>query len=603
MIMTRTIQKRALALIVAAAALIPYLQTGGFDFLNFDDYNYVAYSNVSGGLTWQNVKWAFADVQTMANWHPLTYLSMMTDVSWFGLNPGPMHLVNAVMHAFATGLLFLLLANMPGTPAVAATNPQRRAARALLSAAAAALAWAWHPLRVESVAWISSRKDVLSAVFCLAGLLAHQADIRRWRKETPRETDWRRLLDNAPLGTCSRYAWLGLAAFVLGFMSKPTMMVFPAFIALLEWTEAGRVRWRLLAVYCTGAAIAVGVTICAQGSGGAITAENPFSFRLLNAVRAIGIYMRQTFQPTGLMVFYPYPRHLPPVAVANGLACTAGLLILAQACWKALPAVTSGILWFFVALVPVIGLVQVGSAGHADRYTYLSQIGFAIALAVVLDRLQARSRAWQHAARAAAALALAALLALAWRQTGRWRNDPTMFTYMLRVDPGNDLANRNFGLHAYGTYRDYPAAIEHLSKYLQRARGHHFAERSLYILILAEAGRLDEARLEASRLSNDVNTHLKKSELGTFIAYAAIAYFEGDRDLAQRHAAFVLERVPRHPDANYLLGLIAHDEGRIEDAIAFWTAAHKGDLPYQFLKPRIAEARRLLESKKAPPEP
>ena len=579
----------AAAAILALVALIPYLQSWNFDFINFDDYQYVVYSKVANGLTPDGVKWAFTDVTTTANWHPLTYLSLMLDVTLFGCRPGPLHLVNAALHAVAAALLFILLLRLLSGAAAGATSRER-----YIAAACAALLWAWHPLRAESVAWISSRKDVLSACFCLAGLLAHLSSIREWRGNRARTSDWRHLFDSTPLAAASYHTWLAMLCFLLGYMSKPTMMVFPAFIILLEWLQAGAIRWRLLLPYGIGGLIALAITISAQGDGGAITTENSPLFRVANAIGAIGIYLRQTLHPAGLMVFYPYPRALNPSLLANGAATLTALLLLATTCYRRLPEVTLGILWFLIALIPVIGLIQVGSAAHADRYTYISQLGFAIMAAILLLRLQRHSATWRQLTRAALLPLLLLTLTAGWRQVSLWRDDPTMFSHMLAIDPDNELANRNYGLHAYGTARDYDGAIDHLARYFSLVRGQRFAERSLYVLILAEAGRLEEARLEASRLSNDVNTHLKKTEAGTFIAWAAIAYFEGDHELAQQHATSVLQRIPKHPDANYLLGLLAHDRGDLPAAISYWQAAMRGDLPYQFLKPRILEAQRAL---------
>jgi tetratricopeptide (TPR) repeat protein len=586
-----------MAVAVALIALAPYLQTGWFEFINLDDYRYVKYSPVARGLTWANLKWALQDVKMMANWHPLTYLSLMADVTLFGPNPGAMHLVNAGMHAAAAGLLFLLLAALAGgrglsvqvSGAVGPSAVGTASGRALAAAAFGALVWALHPLRAESVAWISSRKDVLSALFCIGGLLAHLGDVRIWQGGRAREVEWGKVFDKADLPVCSWRAWVAFACFGLGYMAKPTMMVFPAFVALIEWLEAGRIRWKLLALYAAGAVAVLGVTVFAQGEGGAITDEHSFYTRLLNAAVSISVYLRQFVIPRGLTLFYPYPKSLSPGTVALGVASVAGLVMAADAYRDKRPVVACGVAWFVAALVPVLGFIQVGGAAHADRYTYLPMIGFSLILAAWLRKMLDDRRRLRYAAGTVAGAAVLALLALTWRQVGLWRDDQTLFTHALGAVEGNFLAHRNLGIHAYSRYQDHETAIRHLALFLEMERRPHYAERSLYVLILAEGGHLEEAKAEANRLAQGVDADLGKRELGTFIAYAAIAYYEGDKELAKTHAEYVQERVPNHPDANYLLGLIAQDEGRLDDAVVYWERSLKGDFQYQFIESRIRE--------------
>jgi len=591
------------AIAVALVAFLPYFQSGKFELINLDDYRYVVYCPVSNGLSWSNAGWALTDVRAMANWHPLTYLSFMTDVSLFGANPKAMHLVNAGMHAVAAGMLFFLLSALLAGPdcnrkwvvpkTVCGDGGEASWPTAILWAAAfGALAWALHPLRVESVAWISSRKDVLSVLFCLAGLMAHLGDVRAWRGEKARESDWRRLLDGTALENCSWRWWGALACFVLGYMAKPTMMMFPAFIALIEWLEAGRVRWKPLLLYAAGAVVFLVVTVYAQGEGGAITTDYPIPYRVLNATVSISIYLRQFVIPEGLAIFYPYDQALTPGMIASGFSCILGLGALAFACWTRAPVVTCGVVWFLVALIPLLGFIQVGGASHADRYTYLSTIGLSLILATILHGLLRQGRWTAHAARWGAIGLLSVLMFLSWRQIGLWRDDPTLFSHALTVTDGNFLAHRNLGIYAYSRYQDHETAIKHLSAFLKMSNRQYFPEPALYVLILAESGHMEEAKTEARRLTEEVDRAYEKKELSTFIAYSAIAYYEGDRELAKKHAEYVCERVKNHPDANYLLGLIARDAGKLDDAIAFWKRSLKGDFQYQFMEPRIRELER-----------
>ena len=592
--------------------LLPYLQTGGFGFIDFDDYQYVHYSPVAKGLSWANLSWALTDTSTMANWHPLTIVSLMTDVSCFGINAGAMHVVNAALHALAAALLFLFLLQVLGS----AAEPGRRAAQAcrapeLVAAALAALFWSLHPLRVESVAWISSRKDVLSVLFCLGGLMAHLGDVRRWQGDRARETDWRKLPDDTRAWLGSWRWWVGLGCFALGYMAKPTMMVFPAFVALIEWLETGRVRWRALEVYAAGAVVVLAATMFAQGSGGAIVADYPLFYRALNAAVSVSVYVRQLFLPSGLAVFYPYDANLPPATLLSGVFSVAGLVALAALCWKPRPVVTCGVVWFLGALLPVLGLLQVGWASHADRYTYLSTLGFSLVLAVCLRDLLTRSRLVAWSAAAGAAAVLAALGAGAWRQASVWRDDQTLFNHTLAVSKDNYLASRNLGIFYFGHPHDCAKAAAYFEQAFRASRERNRAFQLYYIMALAEAGVIGRAKEETHELSENKERLVAEAMsrgvapgsdentprlLDTYLASAMIAYCEGDKDLAREHVKTVLDNRRDDECAHYILGLIARDEGHLQEAVKHWKiSAGSGIIMYRgFLLPRIAELEKAL---------
>ena len=480
------------ALVVIAVTWWLYVPSGGYDFVNFDDNEYV-YDNliVQQGLNRTTIKWAFSTTYN-ANYHPLTWLSYMTDVSLFGSRPGPMHQVNNVLHALAAGLLWLLLYQIlrfrPAT-----TLPTTAA----LAATCGALLWSLHPLRVESVAWFSSRKDVLSISFCLGGLLLWLANIRTTTATPPATAGWRifsappqhllshplsRFCPPPPLNSPTHnlqfttYSLLltqcGLAAlllsfacFALGYLCKPTMMVFPAFIVLLEWYLVGRLRWRPLIPFAVVAIGTLFLTIHAQE--GAVSGTIALSDRLLNATISISLYLRQLIWPDGLAVFYPFTLPLVTSAIIGGLVTTVIAIALAIYCWQRYPSVTLALGWFFAALIPVLGFIHVGSASRADRYTYLAMLGFSIALSTAVARLltRCRSRTTMVGITLVLAVPLLALALTCRANLATWQNTATLFEHAAAVTQRNGMAHTALGNY----YAAIPGEEERAARHWQAA--------------------------------------------------------------------------------------------------------------------------------------
>ncbi len=340
------------------AVLAVFGRTVRYGFVNFDDDQYV-YRNahVTGGLSGQDVVWAFSHFYA-ANWHPLTWLSHMLDWDVYQQAAWGHHLSSVLLHAAAAILLFLAL---------------RRMTAALWPSALVAALFAIHPLRVESVAWIAERKDVLSGVFFMLTLLAYADYARR--------------------PGVLRYLWVVLA-YVLGLMAKPMLVTVPLVLLLLDYWPLGRLgAWRRcvlekLPLLALAAASCV-ATILAQRAVIAAAADTfPFSWRLGNVPYSYVAYTVQFFYPVGLTPKYPYPPGGPPGWQAIAAALTlGGVTILALLAARKHPYLIVGWLWYLGMLVPVIGLVQVGSQPMADRYTYLPQIGLSIMLAWPLARL------------------------------------------------------------------------------------------------------------------------------------------------------------------------------------------------------------------------
>ncbi len=400
---------------LALAALV-WISFGGAlrnGFVAFDDDDYV-YANpqVAQGLTVAGVGWAFAAGHA-ANWHPLTWLAHMADVELFGLNPAGHHFTSLLLHAANAILLFLVLRGLTGR---------------FWPALWAAALWAVHPLRTESVVWISERKDVLSTFF---GLLALGAYGRA-----------------APRG---RLGWTA-PFFALSLMAKPTWVTLPFVLLLLDVWPLGRrpaEPWRKLAAekgpLFLLAALACVVTFWVQRESGAVQSFEHYApgQRLANAAVAVADYLRAVVWPFGLAAFYPHPGgNLAPGAVGGALALLLALTVLAVAGARRRPWGAVGWLWFLGTLVPMLGLVQVGGAARADRYTYLPQIGLMVALAWGVDAAVARRGGRTSLAALAGALVLGLAL-LARGQTATWRDSETLFRRALATTAGNAVAHYN----------------------------------------------------------------------------------------------------------------------------------------------------------------
>jgi len=399
-------------------------QTLRYDFINYDDPRYVyENTNITGGLTIAGIVWAFTHIHSM-NWHPITSMSHMLDCQLFGLRPGAHHFTNVLLHTIAVLLLFIALGRMTG---------------ALWRSAFVAAVFAIHPLRVESVAWIAERKDVLSGVFFMVTLLAYTHYVR------------------AP--SAGRYLAVA-AALGLGLMSKPMLVTVPFVLLLLDYWPLKRsygrgsqARYRRLRLALEKipllllAAVSSVVTFLVQRGAVGFTEDLPVWPRISNALVSYVVYIGQTFWPVNLAVFYPHPENRLLsreiiLALAILIAVTTAAIVLRR---KA-PYFITGWLWYLGMLVPVIGIVQVGWQGRADRYTYLPQIGLYVAITWATADL---TTSWRYQRRALSTAALIILGLFAWRtsvQASYWRDSETLFTHALAVTSNNDVAENNLGI-------------------------------------------------------------------------------------------------------------------------------------------------------------
>jgi protein O-mannosyl-transferase len=474
-----------LGLLLAVVTLTVYWPVTRCDFVDYDDPAYF-YTNdhVLGGLSAANVGWAFTTVSS-ANWHPLTWLSLMLDVTLSGKGAFGPHLTNLLLHIANTVLLFVLL---------------RQLTAATWRSAFVAALFALHPLHVESVAWIAERKDVLSTCFGLLSLIAYARYVTsdRWQV-TRTETIPSRV-------TChlSPSYWLALIFFALSLMSKPMLVTLPFLLLLLDYWPLKRFTfhdsrftvWHLVlekTPFFILSAISCVVTFIAQHQGGAVAglALYSTSARVGNAFVSYARYMGKLFWPVQLATPYPYVEHWPWGWILSAVALFVGLGFAAVWLRRKYPFGFTGWFWFVGALVPVIGLVQVGAQAMADRYSYVPLIGLFIILA--WGGWEAWSR-WRLPKPVMVLAAVLLLAAAAWQtrvQAGFWQNSGTLFQHALKVTDNNYTACVNLGtwLSARG---DIQGAVE----YYERAAQMHPSDPSvLYDLGngFTRLGMLDEA--------------------------------------------------------------------------------------------------------------
>lgn len=411
----------ALAAALAVLAVVIYAQTASHGFVDLDDTGYVVTNpHVTGGLTPGNVQWAFTSTYA-ANWHPLTWLSHQMDVSVFGVNPGPLHLMNLLWHVLATLLLFGCLRSMTGS---------------LWRSAFVAAAFAAHPAHVESVAWIAERKDVLSAAFWFGTTWAYVTWTRR------------------PSG--GMYV-LALGCFALGLMAKPMLVTLPFTLLLLDYWPIGRAthQWRARIIekipFFVLAAISSALTTMAQQQGGALGSLEiiPVSERVANAVLSYGRYLKMLVWPVDLTVLYPYLRPVPVGAAALSALVLVVLSALAWRARKTQPPLIVGWLWFLGTMVPVIGLVQVGSQALADRYTYLPSVGIFIAVAWGVEAAARRVNVPRIVMAGAGGAVVIVWAIVAYHQTRVWTSTETLWRHAVDVVPQSARAHNSLGV-AYG---------------------------------------------------------------------------------------------------------------------------------------------------------
>ena len=482
-----------LGLLLALVVLACFLPAVRHDFICLDDHGYVTENpHVLGGFTRENLAWAFRSTE-QANWHPLTWCSHILDAQLFGARPWGHHLTSVGLHAVNTLLVLLVLCQLTGAYW-----------RSLMVAALFGL----HPLRVESVAWVAERKDVLSSFFGLLTLWAYACWAQRIATRRPR---------------AFAFYWLALAFFALGLMSKPMLVTVPCLLLLLDFWPLGRFEgtvasgWRLVREkipFFALAATACEITYLAQDRVGALATWQTVSraARVSNALTAYCRYLGKGLFPTGLAVSYPFAPTVPVFWTLLAATLLVGISAAAFLWRRRWPYLVVGWLWFLGMLVPVIGLVQFGRQAMADRYSYLPLIGVLIAVVWGVADSTAGWARQRFVLGLLAGAVLASCAALTWRQLGFWQNSETLFRHALAVTEGDFTSHYCLGYalaHSPGrqaeAIAEYRAAVQ-LDP--NQADVHH----ALGKLLAETPGRLPEGISEfrtAIRLKpEDADAHL-----------------------------------------------------------------------------------------------
>jgi tetratricopeptide (TPR) repeat protein len=546
------IKTRTLAAIYLALTILTWIvfgQTLDHPFVEYDDQTYV-YENpeVTAGLTGHGLVTAFSGVHAR-NWHPLTTLSHMLDCQLFGLNPAGHHFSSVLFHTLAALLLFTVLRAMTG---------------ALWRSALVAAVFAIHPLRAESVAWVAERKDVLSAVFFMLTLGAYVHYARR--------------------PSVRRYLLIVLF-FALGLMAKPMLVTLPLLLFLLDyWPLArnpnGRSGWwksiAEKAPLLLLSFLAAIVTLFAQRTTVNYSGELPVTWRIGNALLSYVAYLGQMIWPAKLAVFYPHTAdRLSPWEVALTVLLLGGITALAFVWRKRRPYLLIGWLWYLVALLPVIGFIQVGMQGRADRYSYLPQIGLYIALTWALADWSLRSNRRRVIFGGAAAVIVGALAWQAWIQTSYWSSTESIWQHALQVTTDNDVAHYNVATLLLER-RQLDQAVSHYEKALNirsdsRETHYHLSIALLHTGLgnaLVRKGQLDEALVHYRKA-----VELRDDFADAHTNLASLLARKGETADAIVHYEKALAIPPEDAPSHIRLAKLLLQLGRNDEAIAHYRRA------------------------------
>jgi protein O-mannosyl-transferase len=533
-------QPLLLACLLVAATLAVYAQTWWFGYVLIDDPIEVSLNpRVQAGITWNNIVWCFSSYFD-GNWIPLTWLSLMLDTTVFGFRPGGYHFTNVLLHAADTVLLFAFLSRATG--------------RQVRSAFVAAL-FALHPLHVESVAWITERKDVLSVFFGLLALLAYARYART-------QSVW-------------IYA-VCVACFVASLLSKQTLVTLPCLLLLLDYWPLGRFRRpadgerspvaRLLLEKVPFLAVSTAfsaVAILAEGKGHGLRAFDalPLAVRVENAVVVYAEYLSKIFIPRGLVVYYPHPggQFAWPI-VAGAAALLGAISVAAVAGIRRYPYLFVGWSWYLGTLVPMIGLVQVGGQQMADRYTYFPAIGVFIALVWLICALLPIGALHSRLLPTAAFAGLGALAALTYVQVGYWHDDLALFGHAIESGPDNFYSRNKLGtaLVQRGKTAD---AIEQFKRAAE-LNSYTIDARYNLGLVYQNTGRTDEAASLYRAVLADHEEHADAhNNLG------AILLDRGQIEEARQHIERATEIEPKRVEAQINLGAVDLRLGKYQESI------------------------------------
>ncbi|EEF63466.1 tetratricopeptide repeat protein [Pedosphaera parvula] len=540
-----------IGLLLATITFVAYYGVLHAGFNNYDDSQYLTENPaIKAGLTAESVEWAFTTGYA-GNWHPLTWLSHMLDWQLFGAQAGPHHLISLLFHIANSVLLFVLLRSMTG---------------ALWRSAIVAAIFAWHPVHVESVAWVAERKDVLSTFFWLLTLLAYVAYARR--------------------GGWLRYC-LVVVCFVLGLMSKPMVVTLPLILFLMDFWPLERIKigtfwktmsssgstsgnwypaeWKRLVLEKLPLLILAGIsswiTLEVQVGGGAVSLTNlTLSDRIQNALVSYVRYLGKLFWPRKLAVFYPYHYGWSFWQVGAAALLIASLLLLAIYKMRRSPFLITGWLWYLIAMVPVIGLIQVGEQSIADRYTYIPSIGLFVAVVWGVLELFSSLPLRNWILGTGTSLLLSACVVCTIIQVSYWKTSETLFSHALEATKDNVVAEYNLG-QALSTAGKMDAAVPHYREALRIQPNHARAQNNLG-LALYMAGKAEEATHHYSEALK-IDPNAEEFHFNYGLALASL----GRVDEAIEQHSECARLMPEHAENHFTLASLLVRKQQFEPAV------------------------------------
>jgi cytochrome c-type biogenesis protein CcmH/NrfG len=565
-----------MCVLLAVAVLLVFGQTVRHQFLNYDDNQYFTSNRqVQAGLTGSGLVWAFQTTYA-ANWHPLTWLSLMLDAELFGTDPAGPHLTNVLLHTANTILLFLLLRRLTGAH--------------WRSALVAAL-FGLHPLHVESVAWVSERKDVLSGLFFMLTLLMYVryvqsvtggkwpafAALRRGKQVTGTEAAAGAPDSSHVTRHTSLFYGLALLFFALGLMSKPMLVTLPFVLLLLDYWPLERftiydsrfairrLAWEKVPFFVLSATSCV-VTFVAQKGAVQPLAHISLGIRAVNATVSYVRYLYKMFWPVNLAIPYPHHGYWPFWVFGLSAALILAAVMFAIQFRRKFPFLITGWFWYLGMLVPTIGLVQVGMQSMADRYTYLPLIGVFILLAWGMGAMFERWRLPTPAIGGLALLVLAAGTARTMDQLQYWQNSGTLFRHTIAVTKGNQVAYYNLGEYCF-SQGQLDEAIDNYRKAIQISPSYDDALNNLGAA-LAVKGELDEA---IARIRESI--HYRPDKADAYYNLGNVFIMQHKLDEAAIAYTEALRLKPDYPEAHNNLANVLLTQGHRDAAVQHYREA------------------------------
>jgi Tfp pilus assembly protein PilF len=542
---------------LALIVIVPFYQANQFEFVNYDDNWFILDNkNIQAGFDRSSVSWAFTTLFAYS-WHPLTWLSLMLDYKMYGTSAGGYHLTNVLIHLVNTLLLFLIFGRMTG---------------GLWKSGFVAALFAVHPLHVESVAWVMERKDVLSTMFWLLtmGAYAYYADYPSLR----------------------RYVWVSIA-FGLGLMSKPMLVTLPFVLLLLDYWPLRRFQGYAFVVnrrlilekipLIALSAIISAITIHGQGSLGALKSlgDIGLSDRMVNAVVSYGGYVAKMFWPMNLACFYPYPTSFPISVVLLSVTFLSAVCFFSFRYIRTAPYLAMGWLWYLITLLPVCGIIQVGSQAMADRYTYIPLIGLFIVIAWGIPDLLKGSPFYRYFIPVAAGTTILLLVILTYNQTGVWKNSGVLFEHAIAVTKGNHVAHNNLGTYLM-RHKRFDEAANHFAKVVQIK-----PDDEKYL------NNLGLALFRQNRYAEAMTYYLRAIAInprfdGSYSNAADVCLFSGRENEALEYYKKALHLRPGNASAeNNMAGILMRQE-KLDEAIIYLRAAIRHNPDYAVARNTLA---------------